>query len=99
MTDFVVATRFHAILISFLLNKPVLGIANHPKMINLMRDMGQSEYVLDIDHFDLKSLVERFSLLESNREIIRDQIEKKIADFRIALNVQYNQVLDGLRQN
>ncbi len=99
MTDFVVATRFHAILISFLLNKPVLGIANHPKMVNLMRDMGQSEYVLDIGRFDLKSLVERFSSLESNREIIRERIGKQIADFRIELDVQYNQVLDGLTQN
>ncbi len=99
ITDFVVATRYHAILISFLLNKPVLGIANHHKMINLMRDMGQSEYVLSIDDFDLKSLVERFSLLESNRESIKDRIEKEIVDFRIALDVQYTQVLDGLGQN
>ena len=92
MTDFVVATRFHAILISFLLNKPVLGIANHHKMINLMEAVGESEYILNIDGFDLSSLIERFTLLRSNREAVRDRIKSRITDFRRALDVQYEQV-------
>src|SRR3989442_1029719 len=36
-----IASRFHGILFSFLMNKPVLGLSNQPKMRNLMADMGQ----------------------------------------------------------
>ncbi len=97
MTDFVVATRFHAILISFLLNKPVLGIANHHKMINLMEAVGQSDYILNIDGFDLSSLIERFTLLQSNREAVRDRIKSRITHFRRALDVQYEQVFSILK--
>lgn len=93
MTDIVVATRFHGILISYLLEKPVLGISYHKKTDDLMAQMGQSEYVLDISCLDLDFLIERFSALESNREIIKHGIEDKILEQRRALEMQYDCVL------
>src|SRR5581483_11844877 len=44
----VVATRFHGILLSLLLRKPVLALANHHKMADLVTDLGLSEYLLDV---------------------------------------------------
>src|SRR5262249_52391604 len=44
--DLVVATRFHAVIVSHLLNKPVLGIAYHKKVQEVMAGMGVSEYTV-----------------------------------------------------
>ena len=48
--DFVVATRFHNVLLSLLLNKPVIAISFHHKCSSLMSQMGLSEYCQDINN-------------------------------------------------
>jgi len=92
-TDVVVATRFHGILISFLLHKPVLGIAYQPKSRELMDQMRQAEYVLDINQLDSALLMERFRSLLANREVIVKTIQERISAQRVALEMQYNQVI------
>jgi polysaccharide pyruvyl transferase WcaK-like protein len=99
MLDLVIATRFHGILLSFLLNKPVLGISNHPKMDNLMADMGQSNYLLNIDDFDLDTFIERFKSLESNRATVKSVIQEKISEYRYALEMQYQSVFSLLKDS
>jgi polysaccharide pyruvyl transferase WcaK-like protein len=96
--DYVVATRFHGILFSFLLNKPVLGLCNHPKMENLMRDMGQGDYLLNIDTLNLETLKERFISLKSNSETIKERLELINVEYRHALSVQYDQVVSLLEK-
>jgi len=98
MTSVVVACRFHGVIIPYLLNKPVLGIAYHRKTFELMEQMGQSEYALDIHSFNCNSLQERFISLESNSVAIRKEIEEKIMISRQALESQYNQVLRLLEE-
>ncbi len=93
MTDIVVATRFHGIIIPYVLNRPVLGIAYQRKTIDLMAQMGQSEYVVDINSFDADSLKTRFISLESRSAAIKDEIQQKKSAFRQALQDQYDQVL------
>lgn len=90
--DLVVATRFHGILLSFMLNKPVLAISNHPKMDHLMIDMGQGEYLLNIRDFQLDSLIERFLALQVRSAIIKQDIERFIVQNRNALESQYKTV-------
>jgi polysaccharide pyruvyl transferase WcaK-like protein len=94
MTNIVVATRFHGIIIPFVLNRPVLGIAYQKKTIDLMAQMGQSEYVVDIHSFDADSLKARFMLLESRSEKIKEEIEHHKSAFCHALQSQYDQVLN-----
>ncbi len=96
--DIVIATRFHGILFSFLLNKPVLGISYHKKTDELMARMGQSEYVLDIKGFDCGSLIERFISLESKSEAIKEEIEHRLSVCRYALETQYERVFGLLEQ-
>lgn len=93
MTDQVVATRFHGVVIPFLLKKPVLAVAYHRKTIDLMAQMGQSEFVLDIHSFDENQLQERFALLESRGESIEMEIAQKVSSFRKALDTQYERLL------
>jgi polysaccharide pyruvyl transferase WcaK-like protein len=93
VTDIVVATRFHGIILPYVLNKPVLGIAYQRKTVDLMAQMGQSDYVVDINSFDVESLKTRFVLLESRCAAIKKEIEERKSVFRNALHVQYDQVL------
>lgn len=87
--DLVVATRFHGILLPFLLHKPVLGISNHHKMSDLMMAMGQGEYLLDIERFDLESIIQRFQALEASAEAVKARIDERVKVFRKALEYQY----------
>ena len=92
MADMIIATRFHGVIFSYLLNKPVLGIAYGNKTNDLMEQMGQTEYALDILQCELKSLQERFISLESRQTAIKRTIAQRILAHRQALDVQYDQV-------
>jgi polysaccharide pyruvyl transferase WcaK-like protein len=92
-TDIVVATRFHGIVIPYVLNKPVLAIAYQRKSVDLMTQMGQSEYVVDINSFDAESLKTRFVSLEARSAAIMDEIQHRKSIFRQALQNQYDQLL------
>ena len=93
MTDIVVATRFHGVVIPYVLNRPVLGIAYQKKTIDLMAQMGQSDYVVDITSFDVDSLKTRFISLESRSSAIKDEIKWKQSVFKQALQNQFDQVM------
>jgi polysaccharide pyruvyl transferase WcaK-like protein len=98
--DLVVATRFHGILLSLLMNRPVLALSNHHKMTDLMIDVGQGAYVFDIATMCAESLVERFKDLESNSGKVRREISERMGGYRRALEEQYDVVLglaDGAR--
>ncbi len=95
MTDIVVATRFHGIVIPYVLGKPVLGIAYQKKTVDLMAQMGQSEYVVDINAFDADSLKARFISLASRSKSVREDIEHRNSALKHALQNQYDQVLNS----
>jgi polysaccharide pyruvyl transferase WcaK-like protein len=101
MTDMIIATRFHGVILSYLLNKPVLGIAYANKTNDLMEQMGQAEYALDILQCELNSLQQRFISLESRKTAIKREIAQRIWGHRQALDVQYDRVfrlLEGVRE-
>jgi len=93
ITDIVVATRFHGIVIPYVLNRPVLGIAYQRKSVDLMAQMGQAEYVVDINSFDIDSLKTRFISLETRSAAIQDEIQQRKFVFRRALQNQYDHFL------
>jgi polysaccharide pyruvyl transferase WcaK-like protein len=69
--DYVVTCRFHGVVFAHLLNKPVLAIAHHPKVTDLMKDLELSSYCVDIRDFDLKLLTEKFASMVINAEEIK----------------------------
>lgn len=90
--DFVVANRYHGILISLMMNKPVLGVAYHEKSRALLAQAGQHEYVLNIGEFEVKEMIERFASLEANAAVVKKQIAERLAPLRQALEEQYETV-------
>jgi len=97
--DLVVANRYHGILISLILNKPVLGVAYHEKSRALLAQVGQGDYVLNVADFRTEELIERFSALEADAPAIRKRIASSMAPLRKALAEQYDTVFEliGIR--
>jgi polysaccharide pyruvyl transferase WcaK-like protein len=91
--DYVVALRYHGIVLPWVLNKPVVGLAYGRKTFDLMESMGQASYCLDVDRFEVAELVERFRALESNRDAVRAQLLEHVAQCRARLAEQYDRVL------
>jgi polysaccharide pyruvyl transferase WcaK-like protein len=92
-TDMIVATRFHGVVLSFILNKPVLGIAYADKTNDLMEQLGQGEFALDIMNLELRSLQGRFIALETQKPTIKKRLAQRIPALVQALDAQYDQVL------
>ena len=70
-TDLVVATRFHNVLMSLLLGKPVIAISFHHKCSSLMSEMGLSEYCHDINQINADTLIEQFQALVRNTDDVK----------------------------
>jgi polysaccharide pyruvyl transferase WcaK-like protein len=93
--DYVVTCRFHGVVFAHLANKPVLAIAHHPKVMELMTELGLSKYCVDIRDFDLKSLTERFRLLVTNEEIIKSCMAAQLTRNRRRLKSQFDELFRG----
>jgi len=90
--DVMVATRYHGILLSLALHKPVLAIAYHEKSRDLMNWLGLGDYVIDGDTFTVEALTERFPLLEKESRAIRSSLRQQTPDFQSAVQAQYDEV-------
>ena len=95
-TDFVVATRFHNILLALFNNKPSIAISFHHKCSSLMKLMGLSEYCQDINYLNADRLIEQFCDLEKNAESLKLHIRHKADECRTALDEQYRLILSKL---
>ena len=88
-TDLVVATRFHNILMSLLLDKPVIAISFHHKCSSLMSEMGLPEYCHDINQMDADILIEQFQELVRNADNVKQVILQRVETSKRALDEQY----------
>jgi polysaccharide pyruvyl transferase WcaK-like protein len=91
--DFVVATRFHGVVLSHVLSKPVIAISYDRKVDAHMKDVEQNRYNLNILHVDFRQLCESFVLLETNATQVRGHINKCINAFRVKLDNQYERLV------
>jgi polysaccharide pyruvyl transferase WcaK-like protein len=88
-TDLVVATRFHNVLMSLLLNKPVIAISFHHKCSSLMSDMGLSEYCQDINRMNPDALIAMFEQLAKHADELERMIALEVEEAQSALDEQY----------
>jgi polysaccharide pyruvyl transferase WcaK-like protein len=90
--DYVVTCRFHGVVFAHLLNKPVLAIAHHPKVADLMNDLELSSYCVDIGHFDPELLADRFASIVINAEEIKSRMAASLARNRQLLRTQFDEL-------
>lgn len=94
--DLVVATRFHGTVLALLAERPVLALCYYRKAQDLMGEMGQAEYAVKLEDFDVEDGWRRFKTLERNRIVEQEKIRVKIVAYREALDHQYAHVLRQL---
>ena len=98
-TDFVVATRFHNIVLGFLCGKPVISISFHHKCESLMAMMGMQDYCLGMSGLKADRLIDTFRRLEANAHTLEPLIKTRVASFRQALDQQYEIIFGKLDEN
>lgn len=90
--DYVITCRFHGVVFAKLLNKPVLAIAHHPKVTQLMDSLGLSEYCFDIRDFDPEQVKDKFAALVENADAVQAAMAARLSDSRMRLTAQFNQL-------
>jgi polysaccharide pyruvyl transferase WcaK-like protein len=90
--DVVVASRFHAIVLSHLLGVPVVALAYHEKTAELMDKLG-SEHCLETDTFEVRELVAHFERARQEGRAGATRRDEALREFRHALDLQYDALL------
>jgi len=91
--DMLVASRFHGILLPLLMQKPVIGLAYHPKTNDMMTYMGQPDYCLSIDDFTVEGLQRMFLQMEERVPIIRSTLKPQALKAAALVEEQYRRVI------
>lgn len=87
--DYVIATRFHNVLMSLLGRRPVVAISFHHKCSSLMSEMGLSNYCIDINEINPDRLIAKFEALVQESDELRCAIRQRVERLRAALDEQY----------
>jgi polysaccharide pyruvyl transferase WcaK-like protein len=92
--DYVVTCRFHGVVFAHLLKKPVLAIAPHPKVAELMADLELSNYCVDARDFDASALADKFASMVANADEIKSRMATKLTRNRQLLRYQFDELFD-----
>jgi polysaccharide pyruvyl transferase WcaK-like protein len=90
--DIIIATRFHGTVLSFVAEKPVIALYYYRKARDLMMEMGQDQYSLDIDSFTSEELWNCLKKLEKNYHDEVKKIKEKNKALRVSLDEQYDRL-------
>jgi polysaccharide pyruvyl transferase WcaK-like protein len=96
--DFVVTSRYHGVVLSHVLQKPVLAISYHPKVNALMDNMNLTEFCVDIDTFAPGLLQAKFEDLVSSADHIRTRMAQMDHIYRQKLDLQYDTLVQSFMQ-
>jgi polysaccharide pyruvyl transferase WcaK-like protein len=89
--DVVVAARFHNVLLSYVLGRPVLSASYQAKIEALMAEFGQSEFVLPIADATAPEMIDRFDRLVAQPDV-SDRVASIVARKRRELGDQYDEL-------
>jgi polysaccharide pyruvyl transferase WcaK-like protein len=96
--DYVLATRFHGVLLPLAMGIPTLAVSYNPKTPELMRQMGQGGYVLDFYETSGDRLLQLFRRLEAEADRVREQLIERAAGQRRALARQCERLARLIRR-
>lgn len=95
--DVIIATRFHGTLLALLAERPVLGICYYRKTRDLLKEMGQEDYAVDLDGLEATDLLKRFKALVADYGGVSAKIRQRNEEYRAQLHAQYQQVFSLVR--
>ena len=77
-----IGMRYHSLVLSSAMNVPIVGIAYTPKIISLLKQIGQSKNVIEMRDFDAEKLYILSKNTWENRTLIRKEITPKIQNLK-----------------
>lgn len=95
--DLTIASRLHGVILSHLNAIPVLALSFDPKVDAHMNAIDQKDYCLDIDHWEVETLIAHFNALKSARNCEQDRLRSAALRFRRELDEQYDRILGARR--
>ena len=96
--DFVVASRLHGLVLSFLASRPSIAISYDRKVRCLMDELRQADYCFDIQTFNSDDLFGALLGLQSNRHLIAPRLTATRRQYDRLLQPQYSLVVQLLRR-
>ena len=90
--DFVVTSKYHGIIFSHVLGKPVISLSYHRKMDFAMRAVGQDRFCTDIEHFDTSWLIDSFRSLADEDGTARPTAVAVVEKYAAALSQQFDEL-------
>ena len=94
--DIVVASRFHGVLLSLLLRRPVLALSYERKVRQLMTDLGQADFCLDIEQAAIGDVMVKFAEMQAKRESITRDLDLRAARATSEVLAQFDRVVTTL---
>lgn len=91
--DAVIATRFHNVLLSLMLQRPAISIGYALKNDELMAEMGFAEYCHSIDTFEPAEVLAQFERLAAEPEPPIATARHRTAEYRELLEQQFDQLI------
>ena len=91
--DYVIATRYHSVLLPLLMGVPTIALAYHPKTPHLMEAAGQGAYCLDIDAFTHTDLLRRFADIRSSETVVRDDLARRVPVLTASVHDQFDHLI------
>jgi polysaccharide pyruvyl transferase WcaK-like protein len=88
--DFVIASRFHNVLLSLLLGKPAISLSYESKNDSLMASMGLASFCQPVAAFDVDTLLKQFGELQCAAPDPRMAIAAQVERNRISAAEQFD---------
>ena len=95
--DFVVASRLHGLVLSFLAGKPCVALSYDRKVDALMTDVGLKAYCLDIRSFTGENVLATFLNLQANGPQVASKLSATCCHYDQLLQSQYRLVSGASR--
>lgn len=91
-TDVVVATRFHNVLLSIMLNRPTISIGYSDKNDALMADFGLGHYCHGLENLDVEAVRRQIDQLVRRPDEATAGLKQAISTARQSLDAQYDRL-------
>lgn len=92
----VVSPRYHNLLIGLLYDIPCVSISYDPKNDALLDGFGLNRYHQPLSELDLQKLKAQFSELEAQVDDLKPAIRRRVNEYRLQLQQQYELILGNL---
>jgi polysaccharide pyruvyl transferase WcaK-like protein len=88
--DSLIASRLHSVILGFVTQTPTVAISFDPKVNWVMKDLGQTDYLLDIHNFKAQDVLGAFDRMKNAEASVTAQISAYQLGIRSAIDRQFD---------